>query len=466
MPRWLALRLISLLVASPVLFPGSTFAQMGMGGGGMGGGGNAPPAVEKPRFRDHLNQMGGLRVRRENGDAIVAGVEIRGNRIIGTDRVLQLLETRADRAFDQEMLLSDVRKLNEFGAFDSVRYEVEDRPDGKWVIFKVSELPTISTVHFHGNRRLNERELKGRAGIQANDPLSEFAIESALRRLRDYYMEKGFNQVAIQTVMGVEGDPRAVVFRINEGPLERIHKINMIGNEISSEARLKKIVKSRDSFMNVGHYIGNKADMRQIDDDVDRLTLYYRNLGFLTADVGRQISYDETGTWLTVNFVIVEGERFEVNSLQFVGNRFVETPQLRERMELAVGEPFSGIKMQLDVNEIVYGYGSLGFIYADVETKLSLVADESNKVDVIFQIDEGDRWKIGRILAQIEGEPHLIQETYLLNQIDMVEGEFFDRRKLETNRRRLNSLEVFETNPTIADPPDIKVVPRDETFDY
>jgi outer membrane protein insertion porin family len=114
----------------------------------------------------------------------------------------------------------------------------------------------------------------------------------------------------------------------------------------------------------------------------------------------------------------------------------------------------------------VYGYGSLGFIYADVETKLSMVAGEDNKVDVIFQIEEGDRWKIGRILAQIEGEPHLIQETYLLNQIDLVEGQYFDRRKLETNRRRLTNLQVFENNPSIADPPDIKVVPRDEAFEY
>ncbi len=466
MPRWLALRLLfSLLAACTTLTPASSLAQMGMGGGG-GGVPGAPAGLQKPKFRDHLNQTGGLRVRREKGDSVVAGVAIRGNRVIGTERITQLLETRAERVFDPETVLSDVRKLNEFGAFDSVRYKIEDRSEGKWVTFIVSELPTISAVHFHGNRAMNDRELQGRAGLEPKDPLSEFAIESALRRIRDYYLEKGFNQVSIETVMGVEGDPRAVVFRINEGPLERIAKIKMVGNTISSEARLKKIVQSRDTFMKVGSYIGNTAKLREIDADVDRLTLYYRNLGFLTAQVSRQIEYDESGKWLTVTFVIVEGDRFAVNSLQFVGNRFVETPELRQRMELQVGESFSGTTLQLDVNEIVYGYGSLGFIYADVETKLSMVAGEENKVDVIFQIEEGDRWKIGRILAQIEGEPHLIQETYLLNQIDLVEGQYFDRRKLETNRRRLTNLQVFENNPSIADPPDIKVVPRDEAFEY
>ena len=51
--------------------------------------------------------------------------------------------------------------------------------------------------------------------------------------------------------------------------------------------------------------------MAKIDQDVDVLAAYYHNLGFLTATVGRRIEYDDDGKWITVNFVINEGPRFQ-----------------------------------------------------------------------------------------------------------------------------------------------------------
>ena len=441
-------------------------AQFGGGmGGGAGGAGGAPPAVEKQRFRDLLHERGGPALRRESGGAVVAGVEIRGNQTVGDERILALLQTRPERVFESEIVLSDVRKLYEFGAFDTVRHRVEDRPEGKWVVFEVTERPTISKVIFHGEHGMNERELSGRAGLTAGDPLNEFAIESAVRRLTDYYLEQGFNQVVVQAVRGEQGDGRAVVFRINEGPKERINEIEIIGNTIEGDPRLKKIIRSRESFMQIVPWIGNTANLQQIDEDVDRLTMYYRNLGFLKANVGRQIRYDDSGKWLTVTFVIEEGERFFVNDVRIVGNKFVEEPKLRERLALKAGDPYSGVKMQLDVGELIYGYGSLGFIYAEVEPQLSML-DDSNRVDLVYRIEEGDRWKVGQIFVNIEGEPHLMRETMLLNQVELVEGQFIDRRQLEMDRRRLMRLQLFEENPAVADPVDIKIVPREEEFDF
>ncbi|WP_153559451.1 BamA/OMP85 family outer membrane protein [Roseimaritima sediminicola] len=465
MPRRLAL--INVFCCGLLLVATGSPACFGQfGGGGMGGsGGGAPPPAERAKFREHVHDMGGLRVRREVGDTIVTAVEVRGNRFVGTERIMQLLETRPDRLFSEETVLSDIRKLNEFGAFSDVRYHVADREGGKHVTFEVTELPTVSEVVYFGNHGLNDRELRGRSGIAAKDPLNEFTIESAVRRLEDYYREQGFNNAVISAQVGHDRDPRAVVFRINEGVKERIHKINIIGNQIEGEARLKKVIRSRDSFMGVGHYIGNTANLQQIDQDVDILTSYYRNLGFLRAHVSRQIEYDETGKWLNVTFVVVENERYIINDIKIVGNQFVDEDKLRERLSLKPGDYFSGLKLNLDTNELTYAYGTLGFIYCEVEPQ-PVMRDEPNRVDLVFKINEGDRWKIGQIFVNIEGEPHLMRETMLLNQLDLVEGQYIDRRKLESGRNVMNRLQLFETNPTLADPPDIKVVPREDSFDY
>ena len=68
----------------------------------------------------------------------------------------------------------------------------------------------------------------------------------------------------------MENDPGVVIFRINEGPLERIAKINIEGNTILSEARLKKVIKSRGPVVGMLRHFNNKANFDVIDEDVNR----------------------------------------------------------------------------------------------------------------------------------------------------------------------------------------------------
>lgn len=464
MPKARIILGLFLLLASPAA------AQFGGGMGGGGGGGAAPPGIEKPRFRDHVMEQGGLSVRRETGDKVVRVVRIVGNRQIETERILQLLRTRADRVFDEQTVLADVRRLYEFRAFQTVRDSVEeDGQGGVTVTFTVEEFPLISDVKFHGNKAIGDRELRGRAGIVKEDPLNNAAIESTRRRLLDYYHEQGFGLVSIDSVIGlsanpaegIAADPNAVIYRINEGPKERIWSIRIEGNTVVGEDRLKKVIQSRGPMLNVGYYIGNTANLEKIDSDVDVLAAYYQNLGYLTARVDRLLEYDASGKWLTVTFVIDEGPQFSVNEIRIAGNRFIDEASLREGLSLKAGEALNGTRMNADVSDITYAYGSLGFIYAEVKAEIRWI-DSPNSVDVVYQIEEGDRWKVGHIYVEIDGEPNLMREYTMLNYLDLVEGQFIDRRTLEMNRRRLLRSELLETNPTIADPPDLRVVPRDE----
>ncbi len=457
----LGICLLVLGMASPA---SAQFGGPGGGGMGPGGGGGAPPPDVKPKFRDHVHSTDGLPLRREKGDAIVLDVRIEGNQKVGLHRILQQLQTRKDRFYDYETVLGDVRRLNDMGSFDHVTFKLDEQPGGVAVTFILHERPVITRVVFHGNRAINDRELRGRAGLEKEDPLSEFAIESARRRLIDYYREEGFNQVSILSSIGIQTDSGAVVFRINEGPKERIADISIEGNTIVSEARLKKIILSRGPMAGFLAYTGNTADLTKIDQDVDVLATYYHNLGFLTATVGRRMQYDDSGKWLSVTFVIDEGRRFKVNDIQIIGNQFVTEQSLRDRLELKSGDMFDGTLLRRDVGELIYGYGELGYIYAEVEPK-TVMRDEGNVVDLVYQISEGDRWKVGEIRVNIDGEPHLMRETTMLNLVDLREGDWIDRRTLELNRRRLERSQLLETNPAVADPPDIQVIPRDEDED-
>ncbi len=488
-----------ILTAMLCLVSSTAVGQMGgMGGGmgGMGGGGAAAPAgPTKQKWSERVHAQPGMTFRRETGDSIVGAVRIVGNRNVATAEIYKEMQTRKGRFYDEETVLADVRRLTDMGSFDAVSFEVktvgpdaplaesevspqapgEPQTPAVIVTFHLHERPMVTQVLFHGERGLNERSLKTRVGIAVGDPLNEFSVESGRRRLLDYYKEEGFNQASIQagisqversgpSSINMDGfPPGTVIFRINEGPLERIADIQIEGSTIVSEARLKKIIQSRGPMLGFLSYIGNEVDIEKIDSDVDQLSSYYHTLGYLTATVGRRFEYNESGKWLTLVFVVNEGPRFTIGDIQIVGNQYITEESLRARLTLHAGDMFDGTILRRDVGELVYGYGELGFIYTEIKPK-TIMRDENGIADIVYDITEGDRWKIGRILVHIDGEPHLMRETTMLNLVDMREGDFIDRRILEMSTRRIERSQLLETNPAVAEAPDIKVVPREDSL--
>ena len=90
---------------------------------------------------------------------------------------------------------------------------------------------------------------------------------------------------------------------IDEGDRQRIYSTRFVGNTIVSDSRLKTQIKSKPGILWV---FKGQVDRQEVDEDVDRLTAYYRSLGYFRARVGRELEYSESGKWLTLTFVIDE----------------------------------------------------------------------------------------------------------------------------------------------------------------
>ena len=67
---------------------------------------------------------------------------------------------------------------------------------------------------------------------------------------------------------------------------------------------MKKIIDSHPPWF---YLFSGEVDRKQIDEDVKKLTAYYRAFGFFDARVGRDLEFNENQDWLTITFVIDEG---------------------------------------------------------------------------------------------------------------------------------------------------------------
>jgi outer membrane protein insertion porin family len=449
-------RLVMFGLAVVLLLTTTSFAQFGANpfGGGGGppgpGGGNEPPKYQAPVFE-----------RKERGEPVVA-VKIVGNDVMDESKIRTHLQTRVGRDFDPEVVRADVRRLSTTGMFRNVRTYRREVSGGVEVTFEVFELPMIGHLRFVGNKGIKEKTLRKEAELKVGDPLQRFRVEEARRKLQELYQKKGYAEARVEIEEGIEPEDRGVVFSIYEGERQRIFQTRFVGNTIASDARLRTQIKSKPGIMWV---FKGTVDRAEIDADLERLTAYYRGLGYFKARVGRELEFSESGKWLTVTYVIDEGPRYQIRQVSVVGNQTFTTESLMDRLELKSGDYFDARRMNRDLNSLRDTYGGEGYIHADVKADPRFL-EEPGKIDLVYDVQEGDQYRVGKIIVNIEGDNPHTRRNVVINRLSLSPNDIIDIREIRASERRLRSSQLFLSDPARGVAPSIAIQPpeyMDET---
>jgi outer membrane protein insertion porin family len=387
----------------------------------------------------------------------VTGVAIAGNETVKESRIRSYLRTRKDREFDSEVVQADVRRLLTTGMFRDVRTYTKAVNGGVAVTFEVFEQPTIRYVKFIGNFGITDKALAQQADLEVGDAMNLYDIEEAARKIKEFYRSKGYPKANVKIAKGDKPTDRGAVFLINEGSLQRISHIRFVGNEFVGDGRLKTQIESN---RHIAWLFRGKVDRKKIEEDTERLTNYYRNFGFFKARVSRELTFDRSGRWGTLTFVINEGPRYTLGSVQVVGNERISSEELLNQMELRPGDFVNMGTMKRDEFALRDIYGSQGHIFAEVEPSMRFF-EEPGKLDLVYKIDEGDQFRVGKINVHISGEYPHTRQNVVLNRISLKEGDIVDIREVRKSERRLKASQLFEYDPMRGLEPRIVIRPPD-----
>ena len=451
MHRYQWICILSILSVS--ISASGVLAQSGSRGMGMGGG-PAGPTFQKEKKRYQPKQFG------PTGDARVdvAEVRLKGNRSISESRIRAKLKTRAGRPYDPTAVAADVHQLLKHGFCYDVRTYKEESPAGMIITFELFEQPVIEYVEFTGDKisPFKRRTLLKKSEVAVGQPLSRFRTEEAKRKILEYYKSRGntFAQVEIQE--GTKQGDRGMVFAIEEGPRQRIKWTSFDGNTIVSDARLRTQISSKPGYLWI---IKGEVDRDAIDEDVVKLTSYYRSLGFFRATVEPKLKFDAQEKWLSLKFVIDEGPRYVIRDIRIEGNDVYDQNSLLATTELRQGDFFDLTLMQGDVRMLKDAYGANGYVLADVKATPRFF-EEPGQLDLVYEVDEGKQFRVGDIKIRIDGDYPHTRQNVVLNRIDMREGDIINIRKIRESERRILGSQLFESGPLTR--PEITVEPRSQ----
>lgn len=372
----------------------------------------------------------------------VIEVRIVGNDTIAATRVSNHINTHVGRPYDRSLVQQDVRRLATLGWFVGVKALHESTPQGRIVIFQVVERPTTRWITYLGNDSIPDKKLTKETGLKTGGAVDPYGVEEGRRKIREYYQGRGYNNVQVTILEGTKPTDQGIVYLINEGNLEKIWTVDFVGNDFVSDGRLKQLIKSKPPILKI--YKGY-VNREQVDRDVEQLTAYYRSFGFFQAKVSRILDKSNSGEWVNLTFVISEGKRYKVRNIKFMGNTKFEPDALGKTAKLSPGQPFEQTKVQQDALWLKELYGSQGYVFANVRPE-PVFQREPGEIDLVYHIEEGEQFRVGRIIVHIGGEnPHTRVQT-ALNRMTLRPGDIMDLRELHASERRVMQSSLFHTD--------------------
>ncbi len=301
----------------------------------------------------------------------------------------------------------------------------------------------LKEVIFEGNDSFLTAVLKKEAGLKVGESADPVAMENGRRRIEEFYHNKGYTKVRVTIRVGNKPGDFRVVFLIDEGPRQRVVWVNFVGNRFVASARLKKQIES----LLPSHFLSSgELDGKQIDEDVKKLTDYYRTFGYFEVKVARELEFNEKQNWVTITFTITEGMRYSVRNISFVGNKKIDGEHLRAKLKLLSGQCFDENQEKIDLQALRDEYGGRGYVLAKIEADNHLL-QEPGKLDIVYNVEEGGRYRVGKVIIKVKDENPHNQIMKVLNRLSFKPGDILDSREVQASKRRLKAAQFDKGEP-------------------
>ena len=373
-----------------------------------------------------------------------------------TEAFAQQVVVEGNRRVDTETIRSYVvgsnpeearRNLVATGLFSDVRVSRQ----GGAVVVRVAENQIINRVAFEGNRRLRSEALLPEMQTRANRPYNPATVDEDVRRIRELYRRTGraLATVTPRTVE-LENGRIDVVFTVDEGARTNIRAINFVGNESISDRRLRDVMASEVAGIFTLLKTTDVYDPDRLAADLESVRRYYLRRGFADMQiVSSDVVFDESRRGYVITIVVDEGQKYTVGNVS-VDSRIPDVAEadLSRRIVTRSGRTYDATEVERTLVDMTTEVARRGYAFAQVRP-VGVRNVEAGTVDLTYVVEEGPRVYVERI--NIRGNTRT-RDYVIRRELDLGEGDPYNKVLLDRAERRLRNLGFFETVQITTEP--------------
>ena len=359
--------------------------------------------------------------------------------------------------------------------------------DADLVLVVELEVQVYERVEFLGLEKFPRSEVDALLGLYPDRQVTSTEARAMRNILLAKYRRAG---LAFCDIALVEREPKVgessgerprkiITFRIDEGEDVTIGTVSFRGN--------RSFPGVNPTFLSAGDYLARESRMQcapegafgsggpfsreLLEEDVDRLQLFYRSRGFLDAVVTlADVRFRDDHEVADVDFVVLEGPRYVIREVgieyvrddQPVPADQVKYPadQVLPLLISKVGEYYDHTKIRRDQTAIEDFYGERGhpkasFPGMDRVRGAFRVSwpkeryDEQAGVSLVFQIEEGTEKSLRDVL--VRGNANT-RDHVIRRKVRAMPGERVDMTQVNKSITYLNRTRFFQDQFTMAGP--------------
>jgi outer membrane protein insertion porin family len=370
----------------------------------------------------------------------IADIAFTGNQRIEDSALYNILSSTKGTLFDKKNFSEDIKAIYRMGYFRDVKATITDSPEGKVLTFVLEEMPRITDIEIKGDDDIESEDIEGVIIIETRQMLDESKITSSVENIKELYRSKGYLNADVSYTIEEDEENVRVIFTIVESRKLVIKEISFEGNRVYTDKELRNMMDT--SEWGIFSFITDSGllDENKLNLDITKLTAFYLNNGYINAQVGEpDIKNDKK--WIYVTIPVIEGKQFMVGEVEITGD-LLSTPRsdLLKKLKINKKDFFDREAIVTDIDYLTEACNNEGYAYANVVPQ-TMPHEEKQKVDVTFKIDKGSLVYINVI--SIVGNTRT-RDKVIRRELDVVEGDLYNRSNLSASYMKLNRLRYFE----------------------
>jgi outer membrane protein insertion porin family len=411
----------------------------------------------------------------QQGQPFIEDIRFEGNRRIRRDTLQARIFSRKGDPYNEETLRRDFQALWNTQFFEDVELKVYDgdKPNGKIIVFKVSERPVIRRIRYDGIHSISESDILDRfkerkVGLTVESQFDPTKIKKAEVVLKELLGEHGrqFATVTPQYEKIASSNAVILVFKIDEGPKVKVGKIHFTGNHAFSD---RKIIRAMHHdrpyaiplYFTEINVMSKTYDHDKLVEDIEvGIRGLYQDNGYFKVVVGDPVLENvdtqgwkygvplmgrTTGKAVNITIPIEEGEKYYMGTLKIASadpdkGLSLKVDALKGVFPLKQGDVFSASKIRKAMEDYTKIYGRYGFIDFVPEPETD-IDEQTKRINITMKFDEGKQYYVHRI--DFSGNT-TTRDKVIRRELLIDEGMLFDKHAWEVSILRLNQLDYFD----------------------
>ena len=371
---------------------------------------------------------------------VIKNIKIENNDRVSKESIIAFGNIKLGSDYNDTQINKILNDLYDTNFFEDIKIKVESST----LIIYVQEKKIIQSVILNGIKsKENTSKILKQLKLKDKSPFDEFTAEQDLVKIKNSLNRSGYYFAKVDVkIKENNNNTLDIIYNIDLGEKALIKNIKFTGDKFYKDRKLRSVIVSEENkfwkFISSKKYL----DVERIKLDKRLLKNFYLNKGYYNVEI-ESSSAVFNDNFFELIYNINSGNKYFINDAILdipIDYDLKDFKEVQKSINDLKNEKYSFIKINKVIKEI--DKISVARLYDFIDATIEIDEIDDNKLDLKFTVIESDKFFVNKI--NIFGNT-VTEEKVIRNQLEVDEGEPFNKLLHSKSINNLKALRIFET---------------------